>query len=68
MQKFVTIYLHDYNVSLKLCESHEHLEEYLADGWKIVEFTPVGIPSPSGYIHYQGTRVWIVVLLEKKTT
>ncbi len=70
MQKLVTIYLDNiaYNegswIQMSYAERHgsveEHLEEYLADGWRITNVNAAGGASEGAQ-----ARAWVVVVLEK---
>jgi hypothetical protein len=58
MQKLVSIYLS----SDSRDKVEEHLDEYLSDGWKIVNMCPVGTYSSSSF---SGTAGFLAVTLEK---
>lgn len=59
MQKLFTIFISETDSrDRQICE---HLSEYLEDGWKVIQITPLIIaPGEMATI-----RTWIAVLLEK---
>ncbi len=70
MQKLVTIYLENLAYAEgrvlvgSLAEHHgrveEHLQSYLADGWRVVALTALG-----GHADTVAVRGWVAVVLEK---
>ena len=58
MQKLITIYLS----SSETKEIQEHLNDYLEDGWKVINMCPAGTYSAGSYA---GAGGFLSVLLEK---
>jgi hypothetical protein len=62
MQKLVTVYLDDFDYSYTDHQhrEREHLQQYLADGWRITSVYGFG-----GTNEGLTVRGWIIALLEK---
>lgn len=69
MQKLVTIYFNNREEGFRYREVHEHLDDYLKDGWIVKMMMPVGSSYGAGggdtYRFEEGTCGWLSVLLEK---
>ena len=73
MQKLLTIYLDNQAYksekwfTVAQSEKHtlveEHLEQYLSNGWRVVQMTALGGAAESFY-----ARGWVAVLIEKDDT
>jgi hypothetical protein len=63
MQKLVTIHFDDDNDDQ--IGISEHLEEYLEEGWRVVQMVPLGSGVSTGTTEQTGyVSGWLAVLLE----